>query len=228
MFKPDGAPYPVSMLPLQKHPLLASFLDAAAGRFPAVDGGVSVVAPLPRGFEAVVGFTGHAVLATALDATRVQARGANGFGGALAPAFLSWLAGPSGTLGTLDATLVARGRGGGRLPQRFDLDTHPRVALARRLRSDVEVYADERGVLTLSHGLAGRRELSIQANVEGQGHGRSLLEEGLALVSRGEPVFAAIAPGNARSLRAFLALGFTPLGCEVIYLPQRESLDATT
>jgi hypothetical protein len=30
-------------------------------------------------------------------------------------------------------------------------------------------------------------------------------------------VFAAVAPGNARSLRAFLAEGFVPLGSEVIF-----------
>jgi hypothetical protein len=215
------------MLAGEEHGLYGLLLEAAQGRFPAVDGGVTVLGPLPGGLEVVFGFTGHAVVATALDAAQVRARGADGFGAALAPALLSWLAGPAGSIGTLDATLVARGRGGGQLPRRFDLDGHPRVALARRLRSEVQVYGDERGLLTLAQGLAGRRELSVEASAAGQGRGagRSLLEEGLALVPRGEPVFAAIAPGNARSLRAFLALGFAPIGCEVIYAPQRDRLE---
>jgi hypothetical protein len=51
--------------------------------------------------------------------------------------------------------------------------------------------------------------------------GRSLLEDALALVPHGEPVFAAVSPGNARSLRAFLAAGFVPLGSETIIRPQR-------
>jgi len=78
-------------------------------------------------------------------------------------------------------------------------------------------------VVTLAEGLAGRREVSIEAAPDGQGRGwgRSLLVDALGLVPSGEPVFAAVSPGNARSLRAFLALGFTPIGSEVILRPQR-------
>jgi hypothetical protein len=36
-----------------------------------------------------------------------------------------------------------------------------------------------------------------------------------------EPVFAAVSPGNARSLRAFLAAGFVPLGSEALIEPGR-------
>ncbi|RIQ11374.1 hypothetical protein DY240_28965 [Jiangella rhizosphaerae] len=43
----------------------------------------------------------------------------------------------------------------------------------------------------------------------------------LRLVPAGEPVFAAVTPGNARSLRAFLACGFTPVGSEVLLRPAR-------
>jgi hypothetical protein len=50
---------------------------------------------------------------------------------------------------------------------------------------------------------------------------RCLLSDALGLVPRGEPVFAAVAPGNARSLRAFLATGFVPLGSEVLIMPLR-------
>jgi len=61
----------------------------------------------------------------------------------------------------------------------------------------------------VSSGEAGRRG----------GVGRGLIREAMGLVPAGEPVFAAVAPGNARSLRAFLAAGFVPLGSEVIILP---------
>jgi hypothetical protein len=112
------------------------------------------------------------------------------------------------------------------LPVRLDAEDHPRVRHARDLRTDVRVHGDARGLVTLANGLAGRRELSIEladpANAS-RGRGRSLLRDALALVPAGEPVFAAVSPGNARSLRAFLAAGFTPLGSEVILRPQRPS-----
>ncbi|TDB81970.1 hypothetical protein E1182_03280 [Micromonospora sp. KC721] len=40
-----------------------------------------------------------------------------------------------------------------------------------------------------------------------------------ACVPDGQPVFAAVSPGNGRSLLAFLPTGFAPVGAEVI--PQR-------
>jgi hypothetical protein len=153
----------------------------------------------------------------------VHARGVDAFGGCLSPSFLGWLGGDGADIGSLDATLVAWGRGQGQLPRRGDLDAHPRVRHARHLRRDVVVYGDERGLVTLACGLAGRRELSIEASPErqGSGAGRSLLEDALGLVPLGEPVFAAVAPGNARSLRAFLAVGFSPIGSEVLLYPRR-------
>lgn len=208
------------------HPLLARFQAAANRDFPNVDGRVLVQPALGRGLEAVIGFTGHGVVATSLPAAAVLERCGDGFGGCFQPAFLCWLAGPWGTLGSLDLTLVGRGRGNGRLPRRDDVDAHPRVQLARRLRTDVEVYGDERGVVTLASGLAGRRELNIEVPSDraGRGIGRALLGDALGLVPAGEPVFAAVAPGNARSLRAFLAVGFSPIGCELV-LERRESAD---
>jgi hypothetical protein len=203
------------------HPLLAYFLAAADGRFPAVDGGCTVLPPLPGGLACSVAFTGHALVATAHPAEAVLARGADGFGGSVAPDFLRWLAGPKGWIDVVDATLVARGTGGPGLPVRAGADAHPRVQHARSLRRDVRVYGDERGLVTLAAGLAGRTELGIEAAPEGQGRGwgRTLLRDALGLVPAGEPVFAGVAPGNARSLRAFLAVGFVPLGSEVTIRP---------
>jgi hypothetical protein len=204
------------------HPLLPHLLAAADGRFPPVDGGCTVLPPLPGGLACSVAFTGHAFVATARPPAAVLARGPDGFGAATAPDFLRWLAGPTGWIDVIDATLVARGTGGPGLPARLDAASHPRVQQAKSLRRDVRVYGDERGLVTLAVGLAGRTELSIEAEPAGQGRGwgRSLLRDALGLVRAGEPVFAGVAPGNARSLRAFLAVGFVPLGSEVTIRPE--------
>ncbi|MFJ1757828.1 hypothetical protein [Kitasatospora sp. NPDC088134] len=207
------------------HPLLGWFLAAAEERFPPADGRVTVLPPLPGGLECSVAFTGHAVVATALDGEQVVAGGADGYGGSLDPRFLLRLAGPGGWIGVTDATLTARATGGpprlGALP---GLDDHPRVRFARELRSDVTVHGDERGLVTLARGLAGRHELGVELHdprPDGRGHGRSLLRDALTLLPAGTPLFAAVAPGNARSLRAFLAAGFTPIGSEALLRPAR-------
>jgi hypothetical protein len=203
------------------HPLLVHLLDAAEGRFPPVDGACTVLPPLPGGLACSVAFTGHALVATAHPVEAVLAHGADGFGGSVAPDFLRWLAGPTGWIDVIDATLVARGTGGPGLPPRSDAGEHPRVQHASSLRRDVRVYGDERGLVTLAVGLAGRTEIGIEAAPEGQGRGwgRSLLRDALGLVPAGQPVFAGVSPGNARSLRAFLAVGFVPLGSEVTIRP---------
>lgn len=210
----------------EPHPLLAYFLGAADGRFPPADGSVTVLPALSGGLEASVAFTAHAVVATALAAADVRRQGPDGFGGSLAPDFLRFLAGRTGRIGVVDATLVGRGTGGrpGLAPH-AGYGNHPRVRHARELRAGVRVFADERGLVTLSAGLAGRRELSIELHRPhhegGRGLGRSLLTDALTLVPDGEPVFAAVSPGNARSLRAFLSAGFTPIGSEVLVRPGR-------
>ncbi|HWM05279.1 MAG TPA: N-acetyltransferase [Actinophytocola sp.] len=193
-----------------RHPLLKIFLDAARGMFPPADGAVVHLPPLGNGLAAVVSLTARAYLA----ADHLPAD-LDGFGAALQPEVLRELAGPAGVIETLDVTLAAPGLGGGGLPARSDLDDHPRVQLARGLRSEVRVHGDERGLVTVAHGLAGRTEMSVET-LGDKGFGRELINEARRLVPAGEPVFAAVAPGNARSLRAFLAAGFVPLGSEVI------------
>lgn len=203
------------------HPLLDFLTAAAEGRFPPVDGGVTVLPPLAGGWECSVAFTGHAVVATARSADEVMAQRPDGFGGSMAPDFLRWLAGPQGFIGVLDVMLVARGTGRPTLPLRTDLDDHPRVQYARQYRSDVVVHGDERGLVTIGAGLGGRRELSVEAASHNQGWGTALIAEAVGLVPEGEPLFAAVSPGNARSLRAFLSLGFTPIGSECLIRPER-------
>ena len=93
---------------------------------------------------------------------------------------------------------------------------------ARRLRREVAVYADleGRGLVTLGRGLAGRWELSVEVAPahRGAGLGRRLIAAGWRLAPAGAPLFAQVAPGNAASLRAFLAAGFRPAGAEALLL----------
>lgn len=197
------------------HPLLPVLLAAAAGEFPPGDGAVVFLPPLPDGLAAVVSLTARVYVATDRPMD-----GLDGFGAALRPEALRHLAGPAGEIGTIDVTLAARGLGGGALPRRTDLDDHPRVRHAMALRREVRVHGDARGLVTLATGLAGRRELSVELTGDGgRGVGRGLIVDALRLVPAGEPVFAAVAPGNARSLRAFLAVGFQPIGSEIIVRP---------
>jgi GNAT superfamily N-acetyltransferase len=194
-------------------------LDAADGRFPPVDGKVTLLGALPRGQATVVSFTGHAVIASDLPPDRLTALGVDGFGAASRPDVLLAVAGDAGEVGTIDVTLAARGTGrGSPMRETTDLDSHPRVRHARALRDGVRVYADDRGLVTSASGLAGRRELSVELwpELPGHGIGRTLVADALGLVPDGDPVFAAVAPGNARSLRAFLAAGFAALGSETV------------
>ncbi|TDC39692.1 BTAD domain-containing putative transcriptional regulator [Micromonospora sp. KC213] len=186
---------------------------------------VTAICARTGGLECSVAFTGHAVVATALPAADVHAHRPDGFGGSLAPDFLRALAGTTGWIGVIDATLARRGVGGTpRLQPLTHADDHPRVQHARQLRTHVRVFGDDRGLVTLAAGLAGRTELSIELHrpqESGHGEGRSLLTDALTLIPDGKPVFAAVSPGNARSLRAFLAAGFAPISAEVILRPDR-------
>lgn len=217
--------------------LLRALLDAAENDFPPVDGRITVLPPLPAppnsaaaGYEinAVVAFTGHAFIATCVDKTSLLAAGADGYGGASSPDVLRLIAGtPSNAgcqaqIGVLDATLVGRGLGGGSasLAECSDFDDHRRVRHARSIRHHVRVFGDERGLVTIAAGLAGRPEISVEAAPEGQGRGwgRSLVIDTLRLFPEGATVFAAVAPGNARSFRMFASLGFVVVGGEVVIL----------
>ncbi len=170
--------------------------------------------------HAVVEFTGHSVVLTDRGVGEVLARGADGVGGASSPDLLRWLAGPTGWIGSHDVVLARRGVGGGTLAERTDLDDHPRVMRSHDHRRDVCVHGDASGVVTIGRGLVDRLELSIELfGSRVPGAGRRLLGEACALIPRGEVVFAQVAPGNAASLRAFLAAGFVPIGAETLIRP---------
>lgn len=211
------------------HPLAEIVLAAAGGRFPPADGGWQRMPPWRAGLAAVVAFTGHAVIAVGAEVAdeRLVELGVDGFGGAHHPRLVTALAGPGGWVGSLDVLLVARGSPGLAEPlvPRPDLLGHPRAALAARLREDLRVLGSkdmhERSVLVLGRGLAGLRELSVEVEPDsrGSGAGRELIRAGLAHVLAGEPIVAAVAPGNAASLRALLGSGFVPIGSVQLFVP---------
>ncbi|HEY6315375.1 MAG TPA: hypothetical protein VIY52_31850 [Streptosporangiaceae bacterium] len=129
------------------HPLAGLIAAAAAGRYPAADGRWRRVPPWRPGIEAIVAFTGYAVLAVAPDIPdeRLVLLGADGFGGA----------------------------------------HDPRLT-----------------------------ELSFELEPGHRGHGggTGLVRDALTAIPAGQLVLAALAPGNAASVRALLSAGFIPLG----------------
>ena len=64
-------------------------------------------------------------------------------------------------------------------------------------------------LVTIGQGIGGLPELGIE--IDDSTSGRRLLRDALTLVPPGETVVAAVAPGNARALRSFLAAGFRPV-----------------
>ena len=207
-----------------EHPLAGLIAGAAAGRFPGQDGGWHRVPPWRPGLEAVISFTAHAVFAMAPDITdtRLAALGADGFGGAHDPRLITALAGPDGWIDVLDMLMAGRGTGQAgvapRLVGRPDLATHPRAQFAARIRSNPQVlgYPDPRrsAVAIISRGIAGLTELSfeLEPGWRRQGGGAGLAADALGVVPAGQLVVAAVAPGNAASVRALLSAGFVPLG----------------
>jgi hypothetical protein len=98
---------------------------------------------------------------------------------------------------------------------------HPRLARAGRFRHDVRAWTCGPGVLVLGRGLGGRWEAAIEVNEQARnaGLGRSLAAAARHLVPDGRSVWAQVAPGNATSMRAFLAAGYRPVGAEVLLMP---------
>jgi RimJ/RimL family protein N-acetyltransferase len=66
----------------------------------------------------------------------------------------------------------------------------------------------------ISRGIAGLTELSfeLEDGHRGRGGGTRPVCDALTAIPAGELVLAAVAPGNAASVRALLPAGFTPLG----------------
>jgi GNAT superfamily N-acetyltransferase len=81
------------------------------------------------------------------------------------------------------------------------------------------VFGDERGVVVLGRGLAGRLEVSMEVHPHERGRGaaRELIVAALAAARPEEPVFAQCAAANGASLRALAAADFRPIGAEVLF-----------
>ena len=202
------------------HPLLEVFVDAAHGRFPPADGGVTFLPVHRPGVEAIVAFTGHAFVMSELGPGDFVDLELDGFGLAQRPEAQLRVA-RGGRVGVIDATMVWLPRASppahvAELTETDALEDHPRVRHARSIRSDVRVFAGDDGLVTLSTGLAGRLELGVAAFEPGRGSGRRLIRAAQSLASPQLPLFAAVAPGNARSFRAFQAEGFSVVASEVV------------
>jgi hypothetical protein len=205
--------------------LVGLLTRAASGGFPPHDGGLTVLAqPSPRD-AGVIAFTGHNVVFADVDAGWVRGLlPAGDVAAPLAPAFLFALAERLGRkVNSVDVLTVAAARPG---PPPMALteitrSEHPRVVRALRFRDGLRVWAGDGVVVLIGRGVAGRWEVAVEVEpgCRGRGLGRAAVAAARHLVPGGEPLWAQIAPGNAASVRAFLAAGFEPVGAEVL-LPE--------
>jgi hypothetical protein len=207
--------------------LAAVLRDAAAGRFPPADGGITILPqPSPRD-AGVLGFTAHAVIFTDADPGWVAGQLPSGdFGAPLNSAFVQALCGATGRVaGSIDMLCAAE-----RLPGPPPIDlvpepdrAHPRIERALSYRDGVRAWRADGGVVLLGQGIAGRWETAIEVDTDRRerGLGRALARAARHLVPAGEPLWAQVAPANAASVRAFLAAGFTPVGAEVLLAAAR-------
>jgi GNAT superfamily N-acetyltransferase len=173
----------------------------------------------------VVAFPAHLVVAADVDRHWVDWLIPEvDFGAPLGPPFLHALEQRLGlTAGTIDAVLVAEPLAGDPpidLTPVSDSD-HPRVRRARQYRADLRIWTAAYGVVMLGRGLAGRWEAAVEVreDARNRGHGRALAAAARHLVPDGRPIWGQVAPGNAASLRAFLAAGYVPVGAEVLLTP---------
>lgn len=213
---------------MSEHRLATLLRDAVLrGVHPQDDGRAELCEPWRRGVEGVVAFTGHAVVcldgpdpAARLDAALART-GATGYepgrGGATDARVVVALAG-RGRVDSLDLVLGAPGTG--RAPEHLvDADglDHPRAHLAASWRNDTRVLVDRRdpdaALVTRSVGIGGLAEVSIEVSpvARGRGRARELLTEARGLAAVDDVVLAAVAPGNAASLRAAWSAGFRPV-----------------
>ena len=210
--------------PGAEHPLAGLITAAAAGRFPAPDGGWRRVPPWRPGLEAVVSFTGHAVFAVAPDIPDHQlvALGADGFGGAHDPRLITALAGPEGWIDCLDILMAGRGTGRAVRPA-ADRPARPRRLPPGRVRREIRSHPRLLGypdpgrsaLVIISRGIAGLHRTELRPRTwpgTGRAGGSQLAADALSMVPAGQLAVAAVAPGNAASVRALLSAGFLPLG----------------
>jgi GNAT superfamily N-acetyltransferase len=208
---------------------LAAVLDAvAAGRYPAPDGAVTILAQPSDRDAGVFSMTGCAVVFADTDADWIIAQLPPGdLSAPLSARFLAALAERLGRAShSIDMIACAAALPG---PPPADMPLaelapagthppHPRVARALRYRDDVRAWQTTGGVVLLGRGLAGRFEVAVEVDPEhrGRGLGARLATAARQLVPAGATLWAQIAPANAASVRAFLRAGFRPVGAEAL------------
>ncbi|MER5596088.1 GNAT family N-acetyltransferase [Streptomyces sp. NPDC002265] len=204
---------------------LRDILDAAArGVFPAADGATTVVPQHCPRDAGVIAFTAHSVVFTDEDPRWVRetlaAMDCDALAAPMNARFLAALLERTGRRhDTIDLLLVGPPLPGEPAPPLTEIEDpdHPRVVTSRRRRDDVRVWTAEGGVLVLGRGVAGRLEVAVEVaeGLRHRGLGRRLVTAARQL-GGGEPVWAQVSPGNARSLRAFQAAGYVPVGSEAL------------
>ncbi|MEU6549329.1 GNAT family N-acetyltransferase [Streptomyces sp. NPDC046915] len=209
-------------------PTLAGILDAAAqGRFPPPDGGTTVVPQAGHRDAGVLAFTAHSVVFTDEEPRWVYdtlaALDCDALAATMNPRFLAAFLDRTGrSTDTVDLLTVASALPGEPPLELHELTDpeHPRVAGSRKRRDDVRVWAARGGVVVLGRGVAGRWETAVEVDedVRHRGLGRALATAARHLVPDGRPVWSQQAAGNARSVRAFQAAGYRPVGAEALLI----------
>jgi GNAT superfamily N-acetyltransferase len=195
---------------------------AAAGSPPVPDGGLTVLAQPADRDAGVIAFTAHSVVFADVAAEWVRARlPAGDVAAPLSPSFLLALGEQLGRMvANIDMLTVAAALPGHpRLALTEITDTdHPRVQRARRYRDELTIWTGGGAIVMIGRGIASRWEVAIEVDpgLRGRGVGRRAARAARHLVPGGEPLWAQIAPGNAASVRAFLAAGFVPVGAEAL------------
>jgi hypothetical protein len=195
---------------------------AAAGCPPSPDGGLTVLAQPSDRDAGVIAFTAHSVVFANVAAGWVRACiPAGDLSAPMTPRFLQALGKRLGrrAASTDMLTVAAALPGPPELPlTRVDGGDHPRVRRARRYRDELAVWAGGGAVVMIGRGVAGRWEVAVEVEPgrRNGGLGRTAVRAARHLVPGGEPLWAQISPGNAASVRAFLAAGFVPAGAEAL------------
>ncbi|MHC3474150.1 N-acetyltransferase family protein [Streptomyces sp. 7R007] len=205
---------------------LRDILDAAArGVFPPADGRTTVVPQDSARDAGVLAFTAHSVVFTDEDPRWVRdtlrATDCDTLAAPMNPRFLAALMDRTGRRAeTIDAMLVASPLPGEPPLALKEIEDagHARVVYARRRRDEVRAWTADGAVLVTGRGIGGRLEVSVEVDedVRHRGLGRLLVTAARHLVA--EPLWAQVAPGNARSMRAFQAAGYRPVGSEALLL----------
>ncbi|MEU3462576.1 GNAT family N-acetyltransferase [Streptomyces sp. NPDC006733] len=196
--------------------------DVERGVLPEPDGGVTMVPQPSRRDAGVLSFSAHAVVFADTDHAWMRGLLAPGdLGAPLSPAFLHALERRVGRrVEAIDMMVLAPPLPG---PPELPLEpatdrTHPRVVRALEHRDDVRAWTAPGGTVLIGRGVGGRWEAAVEVDpgARGAGLGRRLARAARHLVPGGRPVWAQISPGNAASVRAFLAAGYVPVGAEAL------------